>query len=133
MGVVKYLLAQTGFFPRFERDVRDIVEVAELIYAIQSSPKNRNVLYVRLKRWDNVNSEKIKKMFKNNGVILKQHYSLYFGEHVLQVRDRGQQFVLDVMDVCKDSSNFESIKKRREAEIRSERSKKVTAFFRRHR
>lgn len=114
MAAVKRLLAKTGFFPRWETDVYDVLKAAFQAYEI------RKVCSARGKKYFCIipgvgNMKEIYRMvsvFRKNGVILIP--KIPKGKNrtktvVFWVRDRGQQFMHDAYVVNKNANNFQSV------------------------
>lgn len=126
---IKYRLSQTGFFPRLEPDVSDVLVGAEKVHSIQNL-RNRHGgwrWYVWPIVWKGKNVRELKRLFRANGVSLHRHYSRKYQEWVLSAVDKGQPFLSDVKKVYMDSANFEKIQERRKKEI-SERRERFEAL-----
>jgi len=126
MAFVKYVLAQTGLFPRCEPDVDDVFKAAKAVHEIKRLYNEHGVLlwYVFPRKFDKLHIRELKRLFSDNGVLLRVHYSHRYNERVLAVRDRGQRFVYDVKKVYENNDYFEKVKEYRETEV-AERRKKV--------
>lgn len=137
MGFVKYALGQTGLFPRFEPKVSDVIDAARLVQKVENLYNAHGVWYwyVSPNLWNDKNVADIKRIFWNNGVWLRSHYSYNFGNQVLRAVDIDQPFVINVKDFCDGTASEQDIKERINADIARHRKRfdVVRKIFGRHR
>jgi len=120
MVFVKYLLGKTGLFPKCLPQVNDVLEAALDSYEISRVKTPRGVRYFYVVPTFPDNREMVAKLlrtFRANGVILHAHFSKHYNMRVYRVRDRGQQFMRDVIKVNQDAGQFQNIMKYRIQEI----------------
>lgn len=115
MVFIKYVLWRSGLCPKYMPDVSDVSKAAEDVRDIQRLRKES--WYVFPKNWDIKYIIKLRRLFRANGVFLHPHYSRYYQEWILRVADRNQRFMWNVKDVFDDASNFEKVKKSRQAQM----------------
>ena len=126
MGFVKYALGQTGLFPRFEPKASDVVNVAKLVQNVENLHNARGVWYwyVSPNLWNDKNVADIKRIFWNNGVWLRSHYSYNFGNRVLRAGDFfDRPFIKNVKDFCDGTASEQDIKERINADIARHRKR----------
>lgn len=118
MVFMKYVLSKTGLFPKWEPQVSDVLEVALDAHDVKRVTTSHGAKYFYvIPAFTNreVNAKIIQKC-RANGILLRPHYSAHYNMTVYRVRDRGQQFMRDVMHVSQHTGNFQEILKRRETE-----------------
>lgn len=118
MVFIKYILSKTGLFPKWEPQVSDVLEVALDSCEVKcvKTPRGVKYFYVIPAFINSEVSAKILRKCRANGVFLRPHYSEHYNMTVYRVRDRGQQFMRDVVDVYCHAGKFQDIMQRRETE-----------------
>ena len=109
MGYMKYVLSKTGWFPKLEPNVADVLEAANKVFEIKTHengyyyviPSRGNLSYLRT----------LADLFASNGVILRPHKSKHYGYFVFRVPANGQQFIRDVRRLREKPNDREEYKK----------------------
>ena len=111
MGYMKYLLYKTGWFPKYEPAVSDVLDAAVKVHAVKTvvTPKGRHYFYVFPMRKDWTYVADLMRLFRSNGVILRPHRSLHYRGLVLRVPNRDQEFMNNVMNVSNDTDEFQKL------------------------
>lgn len=125
MAGIKYLLSKTGLFPKWEPQAADVLRAAFRAHEVKIVVKSHGRRYYYVIPFD-YNVEHIREMvgvFSSNGVWLRPCISPDDGEIVFRVRDRGQEFMRDVMRVNENANNFQTVLAERRA-----RAQKNTVF-----
>ena len=109
MGYTKYLLSKTGWFPKLEPSVADVLNAADKVFEINTHqngyyyvvPSRSNFSYLRA----------LADLFASNGVILRPHKSKHYGCFVFRVPANGQQFIRDVRRLKAKPNDHEECRK----------------------
>lgn len=111
MGLAKYFLAKTGWFPKWEPCADDVLNAANLVFEIKNVHNSRGkwFYYIIPSSTDPQHLVKITRLFRANGVILRPHRSKNYKSLVLRVPDHEQKFMQDVMAVHQDSRKFQDV------------------------
>ncbi|MBQ6736757.1 MAG: hypothetical protein IJQ90_04735 [Alphaproteobacteria bacterium] len=122
MVYMKYLLGQTGLFPKWEPKVEDVLYAASCVRDVKHivTPRRNHYYYVRPNAYDIRSVYSMLPVFRANGVILRPHRSHNYHSIVFRVPNRGQRFMHDVMRVTSDSENFHKVLQERGIENPSE-------------
>ncbi len=111
MVYMKYLLGKTGWFPKLEPKVEDVLIASDMVYAVKNvvTPHKGHYYYVIPANYKIRYLYELLRIFRANGVWLKPHKSKNYNARVFRVRDKGQIFMHDVMRVCQDVDNFQKV------------------------
>ena len=111
MGYMKYLLYKTGWFPKCEPNVSDVLEVAIAVHEIKEvvTPNGRAYFYVFPASQDVTYLKNLMRLFRSNGVVLLPHRSRHYEGWVLRVPNHKQKFMLNVMRVNNDRADFQKL------------------------
>lgn len=94
MGYVRYVLSQTGLFPRWEPNAASALEAAGKISEIKD--EQNGYYYILSDRYNLSYLCSVFEIFASNGVILRPYKSKDDGRFVFRVPNNGQQFIKDV-------------------------------------
>lgn len=130
MVYMKYVLSKTGWFPKWERGVEDVLSAASMVFDVKNvvTPSDRHFYYVILSDKSFRNIHNVLRLFRANGVILRPHRSHKYSGVVFRVPNYGQQFMRDVMRVNQDIDNFQTVLKERNIEMSAENSALLRKF-----
>lgn len=106
MSFVKYALSKTGLFPKWEPQITDVMNAADLVFEIHRAKGDYYIVPAVLHRRDIL---KLMRIFRDNGVFLRPHNSRHFSCFVLRVPIRNQKFIKRVISVKQDSNNFQKL------------------------
>ena len=109
MSYTKYLLSKTGWFPKLEPNVADVLNAANKVFEINTHengyyyivPSHNNLSYLRT----------LADLFSSNGVILRPHKSNHYSGFVFRVPANGQQFIRDVRRLMEKPNDREEYRK----------------------
>ena len=111
---VKYLLAKTGLFPKWEPQVYDVLKAAFRAHEIRKVRNARGKVYYCI-----IPSERdfskiyhMVRLFREHGVFFIPKLpkeSNRTQTPVFWVRDRGQQFMQDAFVVNQNANNFQNV------------------------
>ncbi len=130
MVYMKYVLSKTGWFPKWERGVEDVLSAASMVFDVKNvvTPSDRHFYYVILSDKSFRNIHDVLRLFRANGVILRPHRSHKYSGVVFRVPNHGQKFMRDVMRVNQDIDNFQTVLKERNIEMSAENSALLRKF-----
>lgn len=111
MVYMKYLLSKTGWFPKWERDVSDVLTAAVNSFDVKNIVTSRGwkYYYIIPKSYKTRYLYDLSRVFRANGVLLRPHKSHNYNSVVFRVPNHGQPFMRDVMRVNKDKNKFKQI------------------------
>ena len=111
MVYMKYVLSKTGWFPKWERGVEDILDAASMVYDVKNvvTPHENHYYYVMTDNYSIRHLHGMLRLFRANGVFLRPHKSREYSGRVFRVPNHGQQFMQDVMRVTKDVNNIHNV------------------------
>lgn len=123
MIYMKYLLAKTGMFPKWEPQVSDVLCAAFRAHEIKlvTNKHGREYYYVMPMTHNTQQAYEMVRMFRANGVILRPCHDKENNRFVFRVRNRGQRFMHNVMRVNENANNFQDVM----AEYRARELKKT--------
>lgn len=122
MVYMKYLLGKTGWFPKLEPNVEDVLIASDMVYAVKNvvTPHKGRYYYVIPTNYRIRYLYDLLRIFRANGVWLQPHKSKNYHARVFRVRDKGQIFMRDVMRVCQDYDNFQKVLAERNVQMPSQ-------------
>ena len=108
MVYMKYVLSKTGWFPKWERGVEDILDAASMVYDVKNivTPHENYYYYVMPNNYSIRHLHGMLRLFRANGIFLRPHKSREYSGLVFRVPNHGQQFMQDVMRVTQDANNI---------------------------
>lgn len=111
MVYMKYLLGKTGWFPKLEPNVEDVLIASDMVYAVKNvvTPNKSHYYYVIPANYEIKYLYNLLRIFRANGVWLKPHKSKNYNARVFRVRDKGQIFMRDVARVYQNIDNFQKV------------------------
>lgn len=111
MVYMKYLLSKTGWFPKWEPEISDVLKAASMIYEVKNivTPNKNRYYYVIPNNYSIRHMWDMLRVFRANGVILRPHRSRKYRELLFRVPNHGQQFMQDVMRVSQDVNNVQKV------------------------
>lgn len=111
MVYIKYLLGKTGWFPKLEPKVEDVLIASDMVYAVKNvvTPHKVHYYYVVPAKYDIKYLYELLRIFRANGVWLKPHRSKHYNARVFRVRNKKQMFMYDVIRVCQDMDNVQTV------------------------
>lgn len=130
MVYMKYVLSKTGWFPKWERGVEDVLSAASMVFDVKPviTPRGRYYYYVIPNDHGIRYVHNMLRLFRANGVILRPHRSRKYSSVVFRVPIRGQQFMHDVKRVNEDVDNFQTVLKERNIDISAGNSALLQKF-----
>ncbi|MBR6363527.1 MAG: hypothetical protein IKS08_00345 [Alphaproteobacteria bacterium] len=112
MGYAKYVLSQTGLFPRWEPNAAGALDAANKVFEIKYH--ENGYYYIIPSKTDLRYLYDMVDIFASNGVILRPHKSGHYRCFVFRVPNNGQQFIKDVRHLIENPSESERTKYCRE-------------------
>ncbi len=127
MVYMKYLLGQTGLFPKWEPKVEDVLEAIGELDEVKNivTPRGDCYYYVIPLSYDLRSIHRMLRLFRANGVWLVPHVSRNYYQVVFRARNNGQEFLRDVMRVNRDIENFHKVLQERGIDHPSEQTLKA--------
>ena len=111
MVYMKYVLSKTGWFPKWERGVEDILDAASMVYDVKNivTPHKNHYYYVMTDNYSIRHLHGMLRLFRANGIFLRPHKSREYSGLVFRVPNHGQRFMQDVMRVTQDANNIHKV------------------------
>ncbi|MBO4480190.1 MAG: hypothetical protein J5742_01010 [Alphaproteobacteria bacterium] len=107
MDFIKYTLSKTGWFPKWEPQITDVMDAANLVFEVHQV-KGR-YYYIIPSVLNRQGLLKLMRIFRSNGILLRPHHSRNFSCFVFRVPLRNQQFIRNVMLVKDNQDNFQKL------------------------
>lgn len=131
MVYMKYILSKTGWFPKWERGIEDVLNAASMVYDVKDvvTPRRNRYYYVIPNDYNIRHMWDMLRVFRANGVILRPHRSGNYNSLVFRVPNHGQRFMRDVMRVSQDADNFQKVLSEHKIDVPDNKTLKMFQKF----